>query len=228
MSKLVLFDVDGTLVLSGCAGLRAMTRTFEEIFQVQDGFTGISMAGGTDTIILDAAIAKLGLEVSPAVRACFHEKYCVRLAQEILLPGPRKGVMPGVRELLDIISKRDDVTIGLLTGNLAKAARIKLEHFDLWHYFPFGAYGDDAPERDTLVEVAIRRAQEQGAPMVTPNDILIVGDTPLDVACAISTGSKAVAVATGWFDEQTLRESGADVVFGDLRDTGLFLELLVD
>ena len=228
MSKLVLFDVDGTLVLSGGAGLRAMTCTFEEIFQVQDGFAGISMAGGTDTVILDAAIMRLGLEVSPAVRVCFHEKYCVRLAQEILLPGPRKGVMPGVRELLNIISKRDDVIIGLLTGNVAKAARIKLEHFDLWHYFPFGAYGDDAPERDTLVEVAIRRAQEQGAPMVTPNDILIVGDTPLDVACAIATGSRAVAVATGWFDEQALRDSGADVVFGDLRDTGSFLELLVD
>ena len=122
MSKLVLFDVDGTLVLSGCAGLRAMTRTFEEIFQVQDGFTGISMAGGTDTIILDAAIARLGLEVSPAVRACFHEKYCVRLAQEILLPGPRKGVMPGRR--ISCASRTRDPSTGTTERGYAWCSRV--------------------------------------------------------------------------------------------------------
>ena len=226
MSKLVLFDIDGTLVLSGGAGLRAMTRTFEEIFQVRDGLVGVSMAGCTDTMILDEAIARLGLEADQPVRARFHERYCVWLAQEILLPGPRKGVMPGVRELLEVLSGRDDVVAGLLTGNVAKAARIKLEHFDLWRYFPFGAYGDDAPERDHLVEIAIERARACGVPTLAPHDVLVVGDTPLDVACAASTGARAVAVATGWFDEPTLWDSGADVVFGDLSDTAAFLDLL--
>ena len=226
MSKLVLFDIDGTLVLSGGAGLRAMTRTFEEIFQVRDGLVGVQMAGWTDTMILDEAIARLGLEADGAMRARFHERYCVRLAQEILLPGSRKGVMPGVRELLDVLSGRNDVATGLLTGNFAKAARIKLEYFGLWRYFPFGAYGDDAPERDRLAEIAIERARARGAPALSPADVLIVGDTPRDVACAASTGARAVAVATGPFDEPTLRASGADVVFSDLSDTEAFLSLL--
>ena len=226
MSKLVLFDIDGTLVLSGGAGLRAMTSTFEEIFQVRDGLVGLQMAGGTDTMILDEAVARLGLEADGAVRARFHERYCVRLTQEILLPGSRKGVMPGVRELLDVLSGRNDVVTGLLTGNFAKAARIKLEYFGLWRYFPFGAYGDDAPERDRLAEIAIERARARGAPALSPPDVLIVGDTPRDVACAASTGARAVAVATGPFDETTLRASGADVVFADLSDTAAFLSLL--
>ena len=226
MSKLVLFDVDGTLILSGGAGVRAMTRTCEEVFQVRDGFDGISMAGRTDSMILAEAMSRLGIEADDALRARFQERYCARLAEEILLPGPRKGVMPGVRELLDALGRRRDVFTALLTGNFANAARIKLEYFDLWRYFTYGAYSDDSPDRRRLVAVAIDRVRAGGAPAFAPTDVLVVGDTPLDVASAISVGVRAIAVATGVFDEAALRASGAEIVFPDLDDTAAFLTLL--
>jgi phosphoglycolate phosphatase-like HAD superfamily hydrolase len=132
--------------------------------------------------------------------------------------------MPGITALLDTLERRDDVFLGLLTGNFADAARIKLEHFDLWRYFRCGAYGDDAPDRNELVTVALARARECGTDRF--DRIFIVGDTPHDVACAAAGNATSIAVATGGFDVHALRAAGADVVFEDLTDAEAFLRVI--
>jgi phosphoglycolate phosphatase len=223
MPKLLLFDVDGTLVLTGGAGERAMNRAFAELFGVARGFEGIPMAGRTDPIIVSEALARAGIDAADAGVARFSERYFARLAEELELPGPRKGLMPGVRRLLDVLEARPDVFLALLTGNYAEAARIKLGHFDLWRYFACGAFGEDAAERAQLVDVALRRCQARGSPEVAPGDVFVVGDTPLDVACAKANGVRAIAVATGPYGAAQLRESAADVVFEDLSETAAFL-----
>jgi len=226
VSHIILFDIDGTLVVTGGAGVRAMRRAFHEVFQIDDAFEGIPMPGRTDLSIVGDALARAGLanENGHIVRFC--ESYFHCLTDELDQPHPLKLVLPGVRELLDALDQRDDVFLALLTGNFATSARLKLESFDLWRYFACGAFGGDAEDRTHLFPVALARAQAQGAPALPSDQVIVVGDTPLDVACAAAAGARAVAVATGPVDAATLRECGADVVFEDLRDTGAVLRLL--
>jgi phosphoglycolate phosphatase len=226
MTKLILFDIDGTLILTGGAGSRGMTRAFHDVFGVPDAFEGIPMPGRTDDLIVADAFRRARLAHAPPRTARFRERYLECLAEEIARPHPGKRIMPGVIALLDALSMRADVFLGLLTGNYPEAAQLKLEHFDLWRYFACGAFAGDAVDRNSLVPVAVRRAQACGFRLAGPRDLWVVGDTPLDVACAQAAGAVAVAVATGGCDAVSLRSAGADVVFEDLGDTGRFLELL--
>lgn len=225
-AKLILFDVDGTLLLSGGAGVRALNRTFEELHGVADAFAGVPVAGRTDQAIVLDALARLGRPVDGGSLAAFRDRYCARLREEIERPAPTKRVMPGVGALLEALDARADVWLGLLTGNFADGARIKLAHFHLDRYFAWGAFGDDAADRNALVPIALRCAAEHGATGVTPDRVFVVGDTPLDVACALAAGVRAVGVATGPFDAAALASSGAHTVFADLTDTVAFLSVI--
>ena len=124
--------------------------------------------------------------------------------------------MPGIRGLLDVLQARDDVRLGLLTGNFIEGARIKLEYFDLWKYFPWGAFGGDAASRNDLVPIAVSRARAFGIDEVPPSNIIVVGDTPNDIECARAAGATPVAVATGSYSTEQLRRAGADIVFETL------------
>lgn len=229
MRKLVLFDIDGTLVLTGGAGLRAMNRACEDIAGHDEALADIPVAGRTDRIILTDVVRKLGRELDDELLAELRRRYIEHLREEIELPGRgTKAVMPGIRELLDALAVRDDVFVGLLTGNFEEGARIKLGHFDLWRYFRCGAYGDDSADRNALVPFALERARRLGLPDLSPEHIIVVGDTPHDVACAHAVGALPVGVATGGFTADQLRASGADIVFEDLRETGEFLRLLAN
>jgi phosphoglycolate phosphatase len=227
MPKLVLFDIDGTLVLTGGAGLRAMNRACEEILGGTDALAGIPVAGRTDRIILHDALARLGRELDDRLFAAIRDRYIEHLRSEIELPGHGvKAVMPGIRELLAALDAREHTYLGLLTGNFERGARIKLEHFDLWRYFRCGAFGDDAADRNALVPFALERARGCGIPEVRSSDVLVVGDTPHDIACARAVDALPIGVATGTFTADQLRASGADIVFEDLSDTEQFLRLL--
>lgn len=227
MPKVVVFDIDGTLVLTGGAGSRAMTRAFEEIFGIGEAFDAVPMAGRTDSLILSDALERARIPRDEHRLARFRQRYVAVLRDEIRRPvAKKKEVMPGVRELLAALERRADVFLALLTGNYAEAARVKLEYFDLWRYFVCGAFGDDASDRNHLVPLVLERAQACGAPPVTPRDVIVVGDTPLDVACAQAAGVRSVAVATGLFDVARLQASGADFVFADLSEIDAFLALL--
>ena len=225
-STLLLFDIDGTLLLSGGAGLRALNRTFEEQFQESDAFAGIPVAGRTDPLLLNDAVARAGITIDDAQRRRFHDRYCDLLETEIRHPGPRKGLMPGVEPLLAHLHQREDVSVALLTGNFARSARIKLEHFGLWRFFLCGAFGDDSADRDQLVPVAVKRAAGVGVIPTSPADVVVIGDTPLDIQCARVAGAQSIAVATGSFDRDTLKSHGASAVLSDLGEVDAFLDAL--
>jgi phosphoglycolate phosphatase len=196
-----------------------MARAFEDLFDVADAFRDIPMPGRTDKWIVSDAAAAHGISPDHPALAQFPGVYLQHLARELEVPSPRKAIMPGVRELLDALAARDDVYLALLTGNYEAAARVKLEYFDLWRYFACGAFGDDAPDRNGLLPQAVTRVAASGGPRFQPTDIVVIGDTPLDVACAVAGGARSMAVATGFHSVGELREAGADMVRADLADT---------
>ena len=227
MPKLVLFDIDGTLVLTGRAGVRGMTRALEEVFGSSASLDGIPVAGRTDWAILHDAVRRYGRELDAPLLDDLRLRYVTRLAEEIQHRGEgRKDVMPGIREILETLDARHDITLGLLTGNFLEGARVKLGYFDLWRYFRFGAFGDDAADRNLLVPFAVERARPFVAGQCAPRDVLVVGDTPADIACAHAGAAVAIGVATGSSSVEELRHAGADHAFDDLSDTHRFLKLL--
>jgi phosphoglycolate phosphatase-like HAD superfamily hydrolase len=227
MPKLVLFDIDGTLVLTGGAGMRALDRALEDTIGHVDALEGVPVSGRTDWSILQDTLGRLGMELDERLFARVRDRYLTHLAEEILLPGKGvNAVLPGVSELLDVLHQRDDVFLALLTGNFKLGAQIKLERFDLWRYFRCGAFGDDHADRNALVPVALARATECGLPAIAPSDVFVVGDTPNDVACAHASGAIPVAVATGMYSIDQLRACGSEIVFDTLQETEKFVRLL--
>jgi phosphoglycolate phosphatase len=227
--KLLLFDIDGTLVLTGGAGKDAMARALTEVFGISHPLAEVALAGRTDRAILEDALAAApgGPVPIDGRLSRFQDAYFARLAEELTLPRPHKRALPGVDALLDRLSRRDDVVLGLLTGNFRESARLKLGHFDLWRYFAWGAFGD-TPDRNALVPVAVQCARDHGCPdLESPAAVVILGDTPHDVACARNAGATSVAVATGCFSMDELRAAGADVVLPDLSRTDDVVRLLV-
>jgi phosphoglycolate phosphatase len=223
---IILFDIDGTLVLTGGAGVRAMNRACADLVS-GDAMAGVTFAGRTDWSILDDILRNHGHTLDEILLEDLRRRYVAHLEEEIRLPGRGvKDVMPGIRELLEALRARDDVHVGLLTGNFLEGARIKLEHFDLWKYFPWGAFGGDSANRNDLVPIAVARARTHGIDGIPPANILVVGDTPNDIECAVVAGATPVAVATGSYTMEQLRAAGAEIVFGDLSDTTQFLNLL--
>jgi phosphoglycolate phosphatase len=219
----VLFDIDGTLIRTGRAGSRAMDRAFNDLFGIPGAFAGIQMAGRTDKWILEEAAGRSRVELDGSSMRRFRDRYSARLLEAIAEPAAGKTVLPGVTDLLHALASRSDMFLGLLTGNSEEGARIKLEHFDLWKFFRCGAFGDDVHDRNDLFAVAVDRVEASGAPRVPPHNVIVVGDTVLDVACAKAAGARSVAVATGPSDVEALRLSGADIAVEDLSDTGAFL-----
>jgi len=214
-------------VLTGGAGVRAMSRAFEDLLGVRDAFRGMPMAGRTDSWILADAATAHGVPPDSPALARFRDVYLEHLADEIQRPAAaRKGIMPGVRDLLDVLSGRSDVFLALLTGNYEAAARIKLEYFDLWRYFSCGAFGDSAPDRNGLLPRAVATVAACGGPSFAATDAVVIGDTPLDIACAAHSSARSIGVATGNHSVDELRAAGADVVFADLSDTDAVLRAL--
>jgi phosphoglycolate phosphatase-like HAD superfamily hydrolase len=218
--QLVLFDIDGTLVVTGGAGQRAMNRAFADVFGIPDAFKHVELAGRTDTSILGDAFERQGMTAGPSEVGAFRERYLVCLREEIPRPGRNKRLLPGITPLLDALAPEPKVFLGLLTGNYADAAEVKLGHFDLWRYFRCGAFGEDAHDRNHLVPVALGRARERGLPHhVEPEHVVVIGDTPRDVACAHAHGARVIAVATGQYTRAALAQAGAEVVFDDFSET---------
>jgi phosphoglycolate phosphatase-like HAD superfamily hydrolase len=225
---LILFDIDGTLLLTGRAGQRAMTHAFQEVYGVPDAFTSVAMAGRTDTSLVSQALQQYGIPDTADSHDKFRVAYLEQLAREIHLPGVgRKGVMPGARELLAALSRHPHLHVALLTGNYRDAAVIKLTYFDLWDHFGWGAFSDDAGDRNRLVPIARERARSFGVSPEACERAIVIGDTPDDVNCARAADALSIAVATGGFSADVLRAAGADIVLEDLSDTEAVLRLLI-
>jgi phosphoglycolate phosphatase len=208
-------------VVTGGAGQRALDRVFQDMFGVADAFVAVELPGRTDPLIVADALRAHGIADRDHDASRFRDSYVAALAGEMRRAHPAKRMLPGIVPLLDALTRRDDRIVALLTGNFEASARLKLEHFDLWRYFGWGAFGDDAAERNGLVPVAVERGVARGYPRVPPNRIVVIGDTPRDVDCAAAAGARCIAVATGGATVEQLRVAGADVVFESLADTAM-------
>lgn len=215
---LFLFDIDGTLLQTLGAGVRAMAGAFEALYGRPDAMTGLGVAGRTDRSIVAEAFARIGVVPTDAATEALAQAYFERLRAELVRgTGEGGGVLPGVSRLLDWADEQPDVVSALLTGNFAAGAAIKLRHFDLWDRFAFGAFGDHHADRRDLVPVALARAAEAGV-AVPMSRVVVIGDTPLDVDCARAHGAVAVGVATGTYTRAQLQRAGADLVLGSLEE----------
>jgi len=214
-SVLVLFDIDGTLVRTAGAGVRGMNDAFERLHGRSDALRGIAVAGRTDRAILTEVFSRWDEALTETAVAPLRDAYLAALERELREGGgPAFGVLPGVHDALDALDADPGFSLGLLTGNFERGAEIKLEHFDLWRRFRFGAYGDRHTDRRALVPVAVDRARADG---IEPTHVVVIGDTPLDVDCAHAHGATAVAVATGDYSREELAATGAEIVVDTLE-----------
>jgi phosphoglycolate phosphatase len=213
--RLILFDIDGTLIDSGGAGTRSLDLALKELFSIDNGFDGISMAGKTDTQIIKEGLMKHGISADGNIGSVV-KAYIKHLHIEI--GNDKKHVKPGIYDLLKKLRIQKDTGLGLLTGNLEQGARIKLEPFRLNTYFPSGAFGSDDEDRNNLLPIAVKRFEEIFRRKLEIDSCIIVGDTPRDVECAHIHGAICIGVATGPYSVEDLIEAGADRVFEDLSD----------
>jgi phosphoglycolate phosphatase-like HAD superfamily hydrolase len=220
--KLILFDVDGTLVDVAGAGRRAMDRAFREVLKV-DGIERakhVPYAGRTDPVIFEAVAEELGVGA-----ATFRERrddvvrrFVRELEKEMQRPDSRRRVLPGVRALLEKLEATDGVHLGLVTGNLEAGARAKLAPFDLNRFFPSGGFSSDDPDRRRIARIACDRMSELTGKDFRPQDVTVVGDTQHDVDCARANGFRAVAVDSGWVPREILEQADPDVLLNDLDE----------
>lgn len=228
--KLLLFDIDGTLLTTHGAAFRAFRRALEEVYGRTGPIDDYDFHGRTDPQIARELLTMDGLE-DPEIDAGLDALWTAYLSEfeaELRKPDVRTEALPGVVPLLDALHERGEHMVALLTGNIESGARLKLGSVGLWDRFDFGAYGSDHERRDRLPAVAVRRARERAGIHFRGRDVVIIGDTPFDVSCGRSLGVWAIAVATGTHSPAELQEAGADAVLEDLRDTDRVLACLKD
>jgi phosphoglycolate phosphatase-like HAD superfamily hydrolase len=227
----VLFDIDGTILLTAGAGRRAIVAALAGEVADTSAFDRIRFDGKTDPQIVAELLEAAGrpeLRESPRVRALCR-RYVGLLARELERPTTRTTVMPGVHPLLDRLEAEAGVVLGLLTGNLAEGAAMKLRSGGIDpSRFVVGAYGSDAAHRPDLPAIAARRAEPLFGRMPAGAEVVIIGDTPADVACGVGIAARAVAVATGSYSVQDLSACGAHAVFEDLQETEAVLAAILE
>ncbi|MBF0515931.1 MAG: HAD hydrolase-like protein [Nitrospirae bacterium] len=220
--KLVLFDIDGTLMDAGGAGGRSLTDAFYELFSIKDAFSRITFDGKTDLRIFKEGMNYHSLTNGGGIIDSIKTHYLQRLKVEI--NNDKTHIKPGITPLIERLHGRH--AIGLLTGNLRLGAEIKLSSLDLWRHFKAGAFGDLHEDRNLLLPVAVDDVHKQTGARFQFSQCVIIGDTPRDVECGKTHGAFTIAVATGPYTSSQLRETGADAVLEDLSDTEAVIALI--
>jgi len=213
--RLLLFDIDGTLLRTGGAGRISMERSFEKLYGLENALDSIPMMGRTDPLIFRDVLEKNGIMWNSEHEEQMKKTYFSILRREIRRPRKDGKICPGIVPLLDACTDDTNLFLGLLTGNYRESARIKLKHFGLDSYFPFGAFADDSAERSGLGKFAIERFSKTRGFSPAPDRVFIIGDTPSDIACARPYNFKTIAVATGIHTCDELKEHNPDAVYSD-------------
>jgi len=215
-TRLVLFDIDGTILHSGGAGEHSLRLALKDRFGRDDDLAKVEIAGRTDAGIARQIFEMHGIEPTPENLAEFFDGYLHHLAQE--LPRTNGHLLPGVVELLEKLRDRPHVALALLTGNLSRGAELKLTHYGVWHYFQFGAFADDHHDRNELGRFACARALDTHGVEFPCDGIFVLGDTPHDIACGKAFGAKTVGIATGRYTREELAACQPDFLFDDLSN----------
>jgi phosphoglycolate phosphatase-like HAD superfamily hydrolase len=228
--KLVLFDIDGTLVNVYGAGRKALEEAYRDVFERDDAAAHLDpvwFAGKTDLYIFRQVAINAGIPAWEYERryAELESVYLERLRSNVA-EHREKVLLPGVKPLLESLAERSEVALGLMTGNLEPGARIKLEPWELNRYFPSGGFGSDAPERSDIGRVARERYERRLSAAIDPAEVLVVGDTIHDILAARACGFGVLAVATGWTDTATLGAAAPDALLENLSDTREVLEIM--
>ena len=222
--RLLLFDIDGTLIHSGGAGIHALKSAFKERFGFDEDLYGIEIAGMTDSGIVVSVLNKHKIPPTNENVSAFLDSYVHFLSLE--LPRREGKLLPGVLELLERLKSRQHLVLALLTGNVSRGAQLKLEHYGVWHFFEFGAFADDHRDRNELGRFARARAKEKHGREFAASEIDVIGDTPRDIACGKALGARTIAVATGTWDRDELAKHQPDFLIDDLSNVETIMDTL--
>ncbi len=225
---LVLFDIDGTLVDTGGAGRLGLQEAFRSVFGLDDiegPVSRVRFDGKTDPTIISDIGREAGIPPG-AVEARYaelQEAYLQALRKELCVPNPRRLALPGVRALLDLLTARPDVFLGLVTGNVEEGARVKLDAFDLNRHFVDGGFASDHPERNEIARIAHEKLSRRAGFRFPADRVMVIGDTELDILCARANGFRSLAVASGGVPRERLEAAGPDTFLPDLRNAAAVL-----
>ena len=223
--KLLLFDLDGTLVTTGGAGVRALNRAFLKVVGISNAMDGIRPHGKTDPAIIREVFTLRSFGRPSDVLGQIIDAYVEFLPDEVR-QSPNYRILPGIPRFLEFVSSRPDVVLGLATGNIERGARIKLERGNLNRYFAFGGFGSDSESRTELVRIAAEKAAMHAGQRLDCDDIFVIGDTPRDIDAGRGCGFHTVGVATSDYSIADLEASGADFVLADFeREADQFLRM---
>lgn len=222
LERLVLFDIDGTLLSAGGAPRRAFRAALVEYFGTEGAAATDRFAGKTDPQILYDLMLDEGFDADHVDERVdeFFAFYLTRLEAELEVETLHR-VYPGAESLVSALAEDPRAVLGLVTGNIEAGARLKLAHFGLWERFEVGAYGSDHPVRNRLPPIAVARAEERTGRRFADREVVVVGDTPADIACARAVGAMAVAVATGVHSAEDLAAHDPDLLLDSLEEPSL-------
>jgi phosphoglycolate phosphatase len=224
--KLLLFDIDGTLVSTGRAGVRALNRAFCQVVGIVNALDGVRLGGKTDPAIVREVFAAYGNSHQSTAVEEILEIYVSLLPEEVQ-QSINYTVLPGIVPFLENIHSNPNLALGLATGNVERGARIKLERGNLNRFFKFGGFGSDAESRTELVRRAAEKGSRHTGIPLDPRDVFVIGDTPRDVDAGREAGFRTVAVATSEYTPADLQAAGPDLVIPDFeRGSDAFLQMI--
>jgi len=224
IQRLLLFDLDWTLIYTGGAGIRALDRAFEKCFGIAKGMATVSADGKTDPAICREMIR---VHLNRDAQGDEIQRLCRGYLEQLKIEVPASEgyrVLPGIPQLLAEIQHRPEFLMGLGTGNLEEGAHIKLGRADLMKYFRFGGYGSDAEPRPEVLQFAVRRGQAIAERTFAPREVVVIGDNVRDVQAGKAIGAMTIAVASGPMSIDELAEAKPDFLFKDLSDTAKVLK----
>lgn len=226
--KLVLFDIDGTLITDGGASRAAFREALGEVYGYAGDLSRYDFSGRTDPQITHMVLRDAGLsrEEVDASLPRLWELYLAGLARNAATPG-RIRALPGIHELVRALEEHADVLLALLTGNIEPGARVKLGGADLNDYFPFGAFGSDSADRTELPPIAVQRASEHAGIHISGTDVVIIGDSIYDVRCGVPYDATTIAVASGKTPAETLRAENPRHFFESAQDLGAMMDAIL-
>ena len=217
MTRLVLFDIDGTLVHTGGAGVKAFSKVFATEFKLPHGTERMKFAGRTDVSLVREFFTLHGIAPNQENFERFFDRYVFWL--DHILAQSQTRECPGIRSFLrDLQALPEPPLVGLLTGNIRLGAEIKLRHFGLWDEFTMGAFADDHEDRDQIAHAALQRGTRVLGEKISGDEVVVIGDTTLDIRCGRAIGAKVLAVATGGHEFHQLKAHAPDWVVNDLTE----------